>query len=337
MTERLRRGAGAVIWLVVIVAIALGAAGIVTGMDHPPTAAAPSGAPAIVSQFSGDAEVIDHLDGVEADLRVLTDKVDALGQQARAALSALNGTDTAASETAIAAGDALVAEVVARTATLRSELATVPYIGTPTAGLSVSAPVLARHAALADALDATDGLDADWARLSVGSVAATKMSGYLAEHDRLIVEAAKQGRLARYDTAIGLIDKASAQLDAATAERDELMKTVDVSVLDEWIARNRKYDVALKDLYKAIKKVGHRVTDATRKAVKAEASARARLPPDTRALVIIMADIGRSGMNGAVIDIEEARAKLSDAVDASSPDATDSPSPTDTAEPTPSP
>ena len=328
MTDSLRRFAGAVVWLVVIVAIALGAAGIVTGMDHPPTAAAPSGAPGIVTQFSGDAEVIAHLDAAEADLKTLTDKVDALGEQARAALGALNGTDTTASEAAVAAGDGLVADVVARTAALRSELASVPYVGTPTAGLVVSDDVLARHAALVDALDATDGLDADWARLSEGSVAATKMSGYLAEHDRLIAEAAKQGRLAKYDAAIKLIDQASAQLDAATAERDELMKTVDVTVLDEWIARNRAYDVALKNLYKEIKKVGHRVTNATRKAVKAEADARARLPPDTRGLVIIMADIGRSGMNGAVIDIEEARAKLSDAVDAASPTPTDSPAAT---------
>ena len=36
MKDGLRRVAGAVVWLVVIVAIALGAAGIVTGMDHPP-------------------------------------------------------------------------------------------------------------------------------------------------------------------------------------------------------------------------------------------------------------------------------------------------------------
>lgn len=325
MTDDLRRVAAAVVWLLVIVAIALGAAGIVTGMDHPPTAAAPSGAPGIVTQFSGDAEVIAHLDAAETDLKTLTAKVDALGEQARAALAALNGTDTTASEAAIATGDGLVAEVVTGTAALRSELADVPYVGTPTAGLAVSEAVLARHAALVDALVATDGLDADWARLSAGSVAATKMSGYLAEHDRLIAEAAKQGRLAKYDAAITLIDKASAQLDSATAERDELMKTVDVTVLDEWIARNRAYDVALKDLYKAIKKVGHRVTNATRKAVKAEAAARARLPPDARGLVIIMADIGRSGMNGAVIDIEEARAKLSDAVDAASPTPTDSP------------
>ena len=39
-----------------------------------------------------------------------------------------------------------------------------------------------------------------------------------------------------------------------------------------------------------------------------------------------MAEIGRGGMNGAVIAIEEARAKLADAIDAESP--TPSPGPT---------
>ena len=88
-----------------------------------------------------------------------------------------------------------------------------------------------RHAALVDALDGTDGLDADWARLSAGSVAATKMSGYLAEHDRLIAEAAKQGRLAKYDAAIALIDKASAQLAAAhgRAERADRRRSTSPS------------------------------------------------------------------------------------------------------------
>jgi hypothetical protein len=320
--EGLRRVAGAAIWFAVIVAIALGAAGIVTAMNQPPTAAVSDGR---AITFPGDAEVIADLDAAEADLRALTDRVEALGTQARAALAALNGADTTASETAIAAGDGLVADVIQRGARLRAELASVPYVGSPTAGLSVSEPVLARHAALVAALDATDGLDADWARLSVGAVAATRMSGYLAEHDRLIGESAAKGRLAKYDEANALIDKAALQLDAATAERNQLMKTVDVAVLDEWIGRNRDYDVALKDLYTAIKKVGHKVTAATRKAVKAEADARARLPPDTRGLVIIMADIGRSGMNGAIIGIEEARTKLNDALDAAAATASAAP------------
>ena len=45
-----------------------------------------------------------------------------------------------------------------------------------------------------------------------------------------------------------------------------------------------------------------------------ERKAKDRLPPDTRGLVLIMAEIGRGGMNGAVIAIEEARGQLSAAV-----------------------
>ena len=175
---------------------------------------------------------------------------------------------------------------------------------------------MARHAALVAALDATDGLDTAWTRLSTGSVAATSMSRLLAEHDRLIVAAADRGVNAKYASAIKVIDEAKAQIAAARALRDRLSATVDVTVLDEWLTRNEDYDVALQNLYSALSKVGNRVTKATRAAVKAEAEARAQLPPDTRGLVVIMAEIGQGGMSRAVIAIEEARAKLTDALEA---------------------
>jgi hypothetical protein len=154
-----------------------------------------------------------------------------------------------------------------------------------------------------------------------------------AEHDRLVGQAIDRGRLAKYADAIKLIDQAEAELTTARGIRNQLVNTVDVTVLDEWIARNADYDVALRKLYDAISKVGNKVTPATRAAVKAEAAARARLPPDTRGLVVIMSEIGRGGMNGAVIAIEEARAKLADAIDGETPtpttepDATPSPGP----------
>jgi hypothetical protein len=332
MTESLGRIGGTLLWLVIIVAIALGAAGIVAGMDRPPTVAAPGasggtgGDGGVTLEFPGDAEVTKALDAATTDLAALTERVDDLGTQARAALAALNGSDTAASADAISQGDAIVLDIAQRTAQLRATLAAVPYVGTPTATLDVRDSLLERHAALVDALDSASGLDVDWARLSIGALAATRMSGYLGEHDRLMGEAAKKGRVAKYDQAIELIGEAGKQLDAAVAEREELKKTVDVTVLDEWIARNQAYDVALRDLYTAIKKVGNKVTNATRKAVKAEAAARARLPPDNRALIIIIGDIGRSGMNDAVIDIEEARSRLNDALADASADPSSDPS-----------
>ena len=96
-----------------------------------------------------------------------------------------------------------------------------------------------------------------------------------------------------------------------------------MTVLDQWLDRNADYDKALRALYKIDAKIGSRITDAFRKAKAAaeaaEAAARARLPPDPRGLVVIMAEIGRGGMNGAVIAIEEARGKLIDAIAASNP------------------
>jgi hypothetical protein len=328
---------GALIWLAVIVVIALGAAGIVAGMDHPPGS---DGRPDVTA--AGDAEVTPMLDAADADLSSLADQVEALGTQARGALASLNSADSKAAEAAITEGDDLVADVTARTAALRHELAAVPYVGTPTAGLMVSDEVVARHDRLVAALDATQGLDFAWARLTIGAVAATKMSGLLAAHDSLVGQAAAKGTQAKYADALKILGQATAQLDAARAIRDQLVQTVDVTVLDEWIGRNADYDTALRNLYKEIAKAKGNSTAATRAAVRAEAAARARLPPDTRGLVIIMADIGRGGMNGAVIAIEDARGKLSDAIDAETPapgdssapgdapDATDSPAPSTT-------
>jgi len=315
---------GGIVWIAVIVVIALGAAGIVTALDRPIGTIGR----ADVTDL-GDAEVSPMLDAAQADLVALADQVEALGVQARGALAALNGADAKISEAAIARGDVLVADVAARTTALRLELAAVPYVGTPTAGLSISDAVVARHAALVAALDATDGLDFSWARLSIGSVAATKMSVALAEHDRLVGAAADSGVHAKYAAALKLLDGADAQLALAHGIRDQLVATVDVSVLDEWLARNGEYDVALRNLYVAISKVGKTATAALRAAVAAEKAARARLPPDPRGLVIIMAEIGRGGMTGAVIAIEDARAKLSDAIDAATPSPGDEPTPSD--------
>jgi hypothetical protein len=185
--------------------------------------------------------------------------------------------------------------------------------------IALSAVVAARHAALVAAIDATEGLDDAWERLTLGSVSATRMSDLLARHVDLVAEAAQRGRAAQYDEALGLLDQADSVITQARRLRDQLANTVDVTVLDQWLDRNGAYDSALRSLYGVISKVGSRVTDAVRKAIAAEQAAKDRLPPDSRGLVVIMAEIGRGGMNGAVIAIEEARAKLNDAVAAGSP------------------
>jgi hypothetical protein len=315
---------GGFIWVAIIVIIALGAAGLVTALDHPPTSDDPT-----ALRAPGDTAAIAQLDAVGTSLTALADQVEALGTTARTVLAALNGSDSAGGEAAVQHGDRLVSGIITRTALLREALDEVPSASGAGAGPTVSDPVMARRAALVAALDATDGLDVEWDRLTIGAVAATKMSGHLSEHDRLVVAAADRGVQAKYADALKVLDRAKAQIAAARALRDRLSATVDVSVLDEWLARNEEYDNALANLYKAIAKVGSRVTNATRAAVAAEAKARARLPPDTRGLVLIMAEIGQGGMSRAVIAIEEARTELTDALDAATPAASDEPESTD--------
>lgn len=311
MRDLARRVLAAVVWVALVAAIAFGAAGIVSGADHlPGTAARPE------LTFTRDAEVKAALDRVTRDLEELVDQVASLGVQARGALAALNGTETSTVDAAILEGNRLLDGMLAQTSAIRGELATVPYVARAAPDLYVSDALVARHAALVAALDATDGLQDAWVRLTTGSVAAVRLGKLLARHDEEVTDAAALGRAARYEDAVERLDDADATIAEARSLRNQLANTVDVTVLDAWLDRNAAYDVALRALYVAYAEVGNRVTDELRDALEAEAAARRDLPSDTRGMVVIMAEIGRGGMNGAVIAIEQARGRLSTAIQA---------------------
>ncbi len=316
MRELLRRVVASIAWLMIVLLVALGAAGIVSGTDQRP------GTPARAElTYGGDREMDAVLSSSSTHLVELADVVAALGVQARGALAALNsaGSGTSTVVAAIAAGDGLIDEMLARTGELRLELAAAPYVDTPNARLMVSDGIVARHAALVAALEGTDGLEGAWVRLTTGSVAAIQLSTLLADHDQQVVEAARLGRAAQYADAMATLDVADATIADARALRDRLANTVDVTILDEWLDRNAAYDAALRGLYAAYATVGSKVTKELRDAIATEAAARRNLPPDTRGLVVIMAEIGRGGMNGAVIAIEEARGRLTSAIAAAAP------------------
>jgi hypothetical protein len=317
------RGLGsAIAFVAVVFVIAFGAAGIVAGMDAP---LAGGSRPELTDR--GDALLTPRLDQAQADVQALADQVDALGVQARGALAALVGQQLGTVEAAIGSGDTLVEDIGARTTALQGTFASMPVVGTPAAGYSLSPEVQARAARLQAALTATDGLADAWSRLTTGSVAATKLSGLLQDHVDAVLKAIKLGRDASYKkavTAMGPVDDAMA---AARTMRDSLSKTVDVSTLDAWLDRTEDYDVALRKLYAALRDSNGRVTKAVRTAITAEEKAKSRLPPDARGLVLIMSDIGRGGMNDAVITIEEARGKLAEALAPPSLDPDASPAP----------
>jgi hypothetical protein len=300
-------------WLAAAIVIALGAAGIVAALDHLPGSA---GRPELT--WDADRAAAAGLDRASADAQALADVVAQLGEDGRAALAALVAQDTPGLTAAIAAGSSRLDAVDAAAATLRASVARLP-MDRPDRVLRYSPAVLARYDAIAGAADAVAPLRPAWERLAGGVVPAQELGGHLIDHDAIAGEAVKLGGAGSYAKAIARIDAAAAELTAARTIRDRLAAAVDVTTLDQWIAANSTYDTALRDLWTALLGSHGRVTDAVRTAVARERAAKDLLPPDARALVVILGDVARGGLNQAVISIEEARGRLLQVYGASLP------------------
>ena len=298
----------AVAWLAIVAVLSLGAAGIVATMAHQPgTDARPE------LTYAGDAAAGPALLAAEQELSELSGEVADLSELGRLAIGQLTAGDSDALDATVASGEQLAATVTTHTESIREQLESLPGLG-PDADLDLSLEVRRRHALALAALDSTDGLEAAWTRLAVSSAAASRITTLLTTHDQTTADAAAAGRGERYEEAIGLLDQSDALMAQSRAFRDTLSRTVDVATLTTWLDLNADYDAALRTLYQALIDSGGRVNDAVRAAFEAEAEAASHLPPDSRALVVILSEIGRGGLNQAVITIEQARGELDSAI-----------------------
>jgi hypothetical protein len=308
--ELTRNAVAFVIWLAAAVAIALGAAGIVAGMDSP----AADGSDRTGRTRHGDAVVDASLDEIEAQMRHLSVAIASLNDQARVILASLASNEFEPADAATAVGAGLVADIEGRAERIQDALDAVPIVGTPAAEYELTPATGDRYSSYLGGLASTRGIADAWTRLTVASLSASRMSDLLAAHDAAVVAAAAEGRKAAYARALRHLDDADAAIADARTLRDRLAATVDVATIDEWLDRSSAYDVALRALYVAVQRADGRVTDAVREAMRKEEAAKARLPPDTRSLVLIMSDIGRGGMNASAIEIEQAHADLEEAL-----------------------
>lgn len=304
MTGFVRRVALAVGWLATAAVIALGAAGLVGVMAHPP------GTPARAELTSaGDAVAGPIVTQAETDLIDLTDDVRRLGQLARGALAALAADDSELVAETVGDGGDLVEAIEADAIALDLRLETLPGSG-PTQALTLSPSILARRERAREALTATEGLGDLWSRLAAGAATAARVRTLLEDHDRVAGEAAAIGRDGDYAGALVGLDAADALIAEARTLRDGLRNTVDVSTLTQWLDRNAEYDAALRHLYQSLVDSNGIVNDEVRQAFRDERAARELLPADTQGLVIILAEIAQGGLTQAVIGIEEARGRL---------------------------
>jgi hypothetical protein len=298
----------AVVWPIVVGLVALGIAGLVAWLDHRPGG---SGRPELT--WARDAAVGAELDAATAELSGIAGDVERLGLLGRGSLAALTARDFDLLDRTIASGTVIAAGIRDEGTELRARLLALP-MSEPDTRLSLSPASLDRHAKLVAALDATNGVAGSWARLVQGSLSAGRLTALLDGHDKLILSGIEAGVTGNWTTALARIDAATALLVEADALRVELQNTVDVGTLNEWLRRNREYDVALRALYVVSARTPTRVTPEIRAALAAEKAARDALPRDTANLGIILAEIARGGLNQAVIGIEEARARLADAL-----------------------
>jgi hypothetical protein len=308
----LRRMALAIVWLLAVVALALGSAGVVARWSHPP------GPARAELTWAGDRAVAASLAEALASLEVIAVDVDRLALLARGALAAMTAIDQGPFVAALSEGAGVAQGIRKASASLRDEILALPGAD-PADAIKYGGPVRARRSALLAALESTEGLGRSWATLTAGSVLASDLISLLVRHDETAAAAAADGRAARFEAALELLAEANRILVEATAIRDQLANAADVATLDAWLGRNRRYDAALVALYSAFRETGGIVDETVREAYREESAARAVLPPDPRGLVIIVADIGRGGLNQAVIAIERARGRLSRALEALAP------------------
>jgi hypothetical protein len=306
IADHARQAAVTLVWLLAALLIALGAAGVVAGMDTP----AADGSDRTGRTGHGDARVDASLDAIEIEIVELAVAVEMLGQHSRVILASLPSNSTEAIDTASAHGTALVGNIKTRVQAIRDHLASVPVVGSRAEGYELSPASVERHAAYLGALEATDGIEAAWTQLTVSALSANRLSRLLAAHDKAVVDAAADGRRGRYAGALDHLDEADAAISDAKAMRDRLAATVDVTTLDQWLDRSRAYDVALRRLYQAVRNGATNAEIQVR--MQAEQRAKDRLPPDTRSLVLIMSEIGQGGINAAAIQIEQAHADLAE-------------------------
>lgn len=306
--QRLLRLGVRVAWLGAACLLAFGSAGLVAAGDHLPTATA---RPELT--WGADQALKPALDAAVASLTPLSTDVDGLGSLGRQALASLVGQDSAGLTAAIADGNDLVAKIKVLEQSIATRIATLPGTG-PSMALQVGDATLQRYQAIERALASTGDLATDWEILVGGAGTAEDLTALLADHDRYAAEGARLGSLGKFSEAGAQLTLASTALASAGKLRDELAKHSDVTTLTTWIDRNAAMDTALRQLYAAYVASKGRTTPALTAALKAVKAAEENLPPDTRALVVIMADLARGGLNQAVISIEQARGELAQAL-----------------------
>lgn len=304
---------GAIAWLALSSALALGGAGLVGELTHPP-----GGANREELTYPGDALLKARLDDASNRLRQIAADVDQLSTDAKSALEDLASTDPAALQKALDHGSSVAVILTGATTDLRNGLAGLPG-DEPDAVMRFSNATLVRRAAILAALDAAGGLADQWEHVTGRSVDAGRLTALLQEHDKTVAAAINRGIAGKFADAVTVLTNARATLAEITLLKGSFSSGSEVTVLDAWLSSHVRYDAALNALYAALAKSGGRTNLTVQAAYREEKIARGFLPADNRSLIVIVAEFARGGLNQAVLAIEDASGRIDAALAEASP------------------
>jgi hypothetical protein len=305
----LGRAIRGIVWTALFAVLAAGAAGLIAQASHAP------GSPARADLTAeGDAVLNARLDQATDRLQTISDDVDSLADDAKTALEQLAASDPSKLQDSLDQGGEVAGKIETETRALLASLTNLPG-SEPDAALRYSNDTLVRRAAVVAALDAAAGLNAQWLQVAGKAAEVAQLIALIDGHDKVVLDAAAQGRKAQYAKAVATLDDAILAVANVKAQRDKLIADPGPTVLDEWIARNRDYDLALQGLYAAlVQSRGNPQTVKVQAARRAERAAFDQLPPDRRTIIVIVAEAARGGLTQAVLAIEDARGRIDDAL-----------------------
>jgi hypothetical protein len=309
-TSRLAgRALKGVVWSLLFAVLATGAAGLLDQASHAP------GSPARAElTYAGDSLINGRLDAAGGRLTEISAWVERLADEAKSALEEIASADPERLRDSLQRGGQAASAIEASTAEVRAALAGLPGDGS-TATLEYANATLVRRSAVLSAVDAASSLAGHWRQVAARATEVANLTTLIAEHDATVLQAAARGRDHDYARAIEILERAPSIVADVQALRGRLIAGSDGTVLDEWIERNREYDAALTALYAALEKSGDRLTPAVSAAYREHENALRRLPEDRRTIVVIVSEASRSGLTQAVLAIEDARARIDEALE----------------------
>lgn len=305
MIRRIRSALRAAIWLSLVGLISVGGAGLIVGLDPPPTDAR---RPELTAR--GDQRFARAAPSLRDAVGTLADEADALAAAARSASRAVRALDPAVARQQIRAGDtALVAIGIAAQRMVAERDGLVAEIG----GAALGSTNQERLAAVRDAEATASTLLDAWSGVVSSVSAAVAILDALERHDVAIAEASDAADEELYLPALTSLDAAATQLAAIAALRDRLPQGTDTPGLDTWLARAADREAALRRLYGALLASDGQPTEATAAALREVEGAQAALPSGDDVLTSLATEIAEPQLTDALVAIERARGIVRDA------------------------